>query len=153
MFSRAKKILLIIFGLLFFVSATSLFAIATHWDAFRKVEQKRFHGQILNLTNKPLRFTHTEGTTTLPAWTNSLETGVLDADGLIIDHPVRMGRQLYKEGTFVLCDFGKLTLKTTANGEDVLEGSPGTLLCRIFHDYGIHPKLEAIRNNVTLHLW
>jgi len=143
MLSRAKKILLITFVLLFFILASSLIAIATNWNAFRKVEQKRFHGQVINLTNKPVRFTHTEGTTVLPAWAKSLDMGVLDADGVIIDQPTRIGHHVYKKGTFVLCDFGKITLKTSPKGETVLEGSPGTYLCRMLFDYGFNPILKG----------
>src|SRR4051812_9207088 len=109
----------------FFVTLTGF-----NWHSFRHVEQKSFHGQILNYTDKPLRFVHTEGTTNLPAGENSMDTGILDADGLIIDHPVKIGHRVYQHGTFVVCDFGKLTLRTTQQG-DVLEGSPGTWLCRM----------------------
>jgi hypothetical protein len=134
-------------SLLLGFSSTVLFVLVTGfgWDDFRHVEQSRFHGQILNLTGQAITFTHTYGHQILPAGKSSMDMGILDADGLIIDHPVRIGDKVYNQGLFVLCDFGKLTLRSTSQG-DVLEGSPGTWLCRALNDYGFHPKLEALRN-------
>ena len=126
-----------------------LFSDKFNYKNIRKVEQRQFHGQILNLSQHPIRVVESKRLYTVQPGKSSLEAGVFDADGFMIDAPVTIDKDTFDAGVFKFCDFARLVIRSTPYG-DVVTTNHGTRLCKVMGDYGLYRNLNEAFDRVSV---
>ncbi len=128
-----------LFSYMLFVSHSSAFS---RLPGFRDYIKNNFGGKITNRTTHAIKITEWRSLKILPAGQSSRQTGVFDADAIVIEKPSKFEENIYNNGVIKICDFADITITSEGN-TDYIKSTGLTPICKFAEDYGYFPDINS----------